>query len=143
MWEPWQAPDIHAWQGALHLGFLSLHTGGWHDFFNVPDVLVPWSPAREAAEGETCARHTFDSVDELLNGFGMGWDMFDAAGAKNVRPLRPACAPAFHMLPMWGLCLGLCLGELVESAGQACIGDRRLKPSVTEFLCMPCMRQAS
>ena len=60
--------------------------GGWHDFFDVPDVLVPWSEAREAAEGHVCRRHTFDTVDALLYDLSMGWDGVDAIGAMNVRP---------------------------------------------------------
>ena len=60
--------------------------GGWHEFFDVPHAMVPWSAGREAAEGEACVRHTFETIDALLDSqFGMGWDMWDAAGAKNVR----------------------------------------------------------
>ena len=90
-------PDgrLHCWQAGVNgtffvdasaFAYRCSDGGGWHDFFDVqPEVLVPWSAAREAAEGEPCVRHTFDSVDALLDSrFHIGWDSWDQAGAMRV-----------------------------------------------------------
>ena len=86
---------MHCWQAGVNgtffvdasaFAYRCSDGGGWHDFFDVqPEVLVPWSAAREAAEGEPCVRHTFDSVDALLDSrFHIGWDSWDQAGAMRV-----------------------------------------------------------
>ncbi|KAK9901330.1 hypothetical protein WJX75_007057 [Coccomyxa subellipsoidea] len=59
--------------------------GGWHDFFRVEDVLVPWSQGREAVEGVACQRMGFQDIDELLHRhFSFSWNDVDAMGAHKL-----------------------------------------------------------
>ena len=62
--------------------------GGWHDFFAYQDHLVPWSAAKERAGGETCIRHDFRGVDDVLHvNLKAGWEPYNAAGASQVPEL--------------------------------------------------------
>ncbi|BDA45365.1 hypothetical protein COCOBI_07-1520 [Coccomyxa sp. Obi] len=59
--------------------------GGWHDFFRVEDVLVPWAPGREAMEGTTCRRMDFQAIDDLLHRhFSFSWNDIDAMGVHKL-----------------------------------------------------------
>lgn len=62
--------------------------GGWHDFFAYQDHLVPWTAAKERAGGETCVRHDFRGVDNVLHvNLKAGWEPYNAAGVSQVQPI--------------------------------------------------------
>ena len=72
--------------------------GGWHDFFAYQDHLVPWTAAKERAGGETCMRHDFRGVDNVLHvNLKAGWEPYNAAGVSQVQPIavcvQQGCTP--------------------------------------------------
>jgi hypothetical protein len=70
---------------------------GWHDFFSGEEDLVPWSPVKEAAGGEACARYNRQQIDDLMyNVVRTKPDLLDFMSIKQARVTLTSCRQHAH-----------------------------------------------
>lgn len=50
-------------------------------------AAVPWSPSREAAEGQECARYFLGTIDSVVDETGLGWHELIEISIKRVTHL--------------------------------------------------------